>query len=708
MKNLERIKLFFEENRNSFVNNSLEEVKNKIQKIACQGITVLAVGPIDEKILICFGEKNKALICSVDKILKETEFFSKYSYLLQLHECSKFTQYCNIDPSFISKLCSPKIALLSLAKKDIYTFPRFALGISDIAHAIRKTFSGSVSLHDLQLDSSIESFVEFIKKEKVDIVGISMTFGLFDVLEDVLDAIHREKLDCKIAIGGSLTGITFKEILSKYPSVIVSLSEGETFFQKLIDYFNGECKLEDIPAIAFVKGGKIVQTQFSKYSRNAPLSIPELDLLLPTIKAKGVFQLETSRGCYNACSFCPRRQKGIWRGCENDVKYVETLINHFCALLKRNGYDPSKFIMYVVDEEFVGGESDVYQQRAINLSKIFAKHNLKYETSFRMNTIYSSHVSKEDKIRKIKNMIKLRDNGLNRTLVGVESGVQSVLERFNKNVTSEENKLGIRLLTGLDVPIRFTYITFDPLMSMEELEETYYFQGRTDLVLKSDYKDNPEKLLEAVTNEDEVSKLSKGIPFYSQIPYMLVSIECLLGSKYLEMVKGKGLAKDKVIKALGKQQVEYIDKRIEKMSYYSQLWIDRNFALDYSLKSLAKIYSGTASLDIRNQRIVLKKYAYELLGKMLYIVKKEEKYLQGLEQPEIEFLKNLSKKYESINTLDNIFKTLLNHNFDLLKNEIDNLKFNLNATLSKKDYENISNQIDSWYNKNDWSLLHGI
>lgn len=710
MKNFDELRLWFEEMRNSLIYLPLEEIKVKVvNENFNEHIQVFTLGSFDEKIIITYIDDTiECLVCSVDKPIAETIFFNKYIKMFKEEKTYDFTAHLFLEIDFIKKLYSPKIALLSLAKNDVYTFPRFALGISDIAHAIRKNFNGSVKLYDLQLNPDIDDFINSVKNENIDIVGISMTFGLFDVLESVLDALQKESLKCLITVGGSLAGITFKEILAKYPDVVVSLSEGETFFVKLIDHFQGNCELKDIPAIAFVdkSTNSICQTSFCKFSRDAELSIPELDLLIPTIKSKGVFQLETSRGCYNACSFCPRRQKGIWRGSTKDVEKVGTLINHFCHYLKRLNYDPSKFIMYVVDEEFVGGENEHYQDRAVEVSRIFARNNLKYETSFRMNTIYSSHTSEEAKLRKIKNMIKLRDNNLNRVLVGVESGVQSVLERFNKNVTSEENTLGIRLLTGLAVPTRFTYITFDPLMNFDELKETYFFQGRKDLILKTNYKNEPEKLLYAVKNKDEILKLSKGIPFYSQIPYMLVSIECLIGSAYLNMAMEHDLATNQIIKAIGKQEVNYVDKRIGKMSYYSQLWIDRNFALDYSLKSLAKIYLGEASLNIREQRVLLKQNAYKLLGKMLYVIEQNKKFLFDESIDNIEFVDTLSKQYDSVDSLDKVFKNLLEHQFSLLKDEIHKLKFNLKSNISQKDYENICKQLEGWTNQKEWHLLH--
>ncbi len=711
MNDFEKIQIWFLKIRQKMVYKPAEIIKEIFKKkIDNNSFQVLCLGGFDEKVCVIYSEDiSSALICSIDKKLKDTVFYEKYSQRINFSNIiDDFAVICNLNSQFFGELCSPKIALLSLAKNDVYTFPRFALGISDIAHSIRKNFQGTVGLYDLQLNSNIDDFISDVKNRNVDIIGISMTFGLFDVLEEVLQSIKIANLKCSIVVGGSLASLTYKEILKKYPEVVVSLGEGESFFVKFIDYFNGKITLKDIPDAAFVdnKSGEIFLTSQSKFCKSAKLSVPELDLLIPTIKSKGVFQIETSRGCYNSCTFCPRKQKGMWRGNLEDIEKVETLIDHFCHRLKSENYNPSKFIIYIVDEEFVGGETPLYQNRAVKISEIFAKHDLKYETSFRMNTIFSEHLSHEKKIKKINSVMKLRDNGLNRTLVGVESGVESVLKRFNKNVTSNENVTGIRLLTGLNVPIRFTYITFDPLMSFEELKETYFFQGRTDLILKTTYRDDAEKLLDAVQNENEVRKISKNIPFYYSIPYMLVSIECLLGSEYLKIAIENNLGTDNIITALGKQEVHYLDKRIEKMSKYSQLWIDKNFAIDYSLKSLSKIYSGEASLNIRKQRVLLKTHAYQLLGKMLYIIEQNSKFLKNCSEKEIEFVEDLRNNFENINDLDEIFKKLLNHQFEILVSQIFILKENLKADLSFEDFNKISIQINNWEKSKNWVLIH--
>ncbi|GAA3873373.1 hypothetical protein GCM10022243_43150 [Saccharothrix violaceirubra] len=51
---------------------------------------------------------------------------------------------------------------------------------------------------------------------------------------------------------------------------------------------------------------------------------------------------------------------------------------------------------------------------------------------------------------------------------------------------------------------------------------------------------------------------------------------------------------------------------------WSQRWIDRNFPLDYTLKSLEKILDGPGYHAVRDLRRVLKNAAYLVFGAMLH------------------------------------------------------------------------------------------
>lgn len=170
--------------------------------------------------------------------------------------------------------------------------------------------------------------------------------------------------------------------------------------------------------------------------------------------------------------------------------------------------------------------------------------------------------------------------------------------------------------------MRFTYITFDHLMVMEELKATYAYQGRTDLLLRPLPELPVEEIVEGVRNPEFVAAHTTGRQFHTGISYMLVSMECLIGAAYTKYVQKAGLA-GTVQPSMGRQDAEFADWRIGVCSEWAQLWVDRNFALDYTLKSLEKILDGEPRRQVRVARVVLKDAAYSVLGGMIAAAEQE-------------------------------------------------------------------------------------
>ncbi|MGH3720866.1 MAG: hypothetical protein ACRDRI_18865 [Pseudonocardiaceae bacterium] len=71
---------------------------------------------------------------------------------------------------------------------------------------------------------------------------------------------------------------------------------------------------------------------------------------------------------------------------------------------------------------------------------------------------------------------------------------------------------------------------------------------------------------------------------------------------------------------MGRRDAEFADWRISRFSHHAQLWIDRHFALDYTLKSLEKILDGHPRHAVRTARLVLKDAAFDLLHAMVALL----------------------------------------------------------------------------------------
>lgn len=669
-------------------------------------IIIKVLGGFDSRIIYFADiDREKEHIVSISKPLKETKLYT----LFQTDIEQNGTYDGLIKPkALFSQIISDQatVGLISLAKPEIYTFPRFALGISDIAHELRNQFKAQVYLFDLQIMTKTK-ILEMLGELNFDMIGISMTFGLFDTMTDLVSELIIRYPNTKIVIGGSLAVFDYKEVLNLFPNVIVALGEGEKSIPQLLDWTRGNRELREIPDISYIDNGKIIRTASALPMQE--MSLPEFDLLIETLVNKGVFQIETSRGCYNACSFCPRQHKGNWRSIIENVENLDYFLQEYTELLNLHGIDPSTQTIYVVDEEFIGYECDLNRKRATEICSLFNKYGLRFEVSFRMNAVFSSMVSKAKEAEILKHINTIHQLGLKRVLIGVESGVDSILERFNKHVTSSENTQGIRLLTALGVPVRFTYITFDPLMTFSELVDTYRYQGRKDLIMNPCKSSGALSLLELNEYDERWNSFSMGIPFYHCIPYMLVSLECLIGSAYYRKMKRLGRLDNETVMALGKKNALYSDWRIGMISKSAQLWIDQIFTLDYTLKSLSKIYPPQKSEKIRAVRTILKDNAYKLLGKFIYLCTGDISLLDGQLEAEVSFAKKLLDTYSSVGKTSVSEEALLHtltFQKEMLASEMDKVNLILTSVLEPSDNSYYLKQYTNWKNKHEWRFIH--
>ncbi|HEV7669551.1 MAG TPA: hypothetical protein VGS22_13590 [Thermoanaerobaculia bacterium] len=227
-------------------------------------------------------------------------------------------------------------------------------------------------------------------------------------------------------------------------------------------------------------------------------------------------------------------------------------------------------------------------------------------------------------------------------------------------------------------------------MTQAELLESYGFQGRQDLLLKVQPSMSAEALFEAVQDEEFVSANAQGIPLYRSISYLLVSMECLLGSPYLKRVEAAGLAGEE-LPSMGRRNARFKDPAIGLMSDAAQRWVDRNFSLDYALKSLEKVLSGDERSLVRSARGVLKESSYRLLGTFL------EQDLRGLEGP--------------LGLSEDQFRLALRSTMDLhfqeLIGALDAFWQDSGRSLPGANQDFLADELARWSERSSWSLING-
>lgn len=541
---------------------------------------------------------------------------------LQLHTKDTWLSDADLTPTAVERLTRPAVHLMALYHPEFFPLPRFPLGISDVARAARSTLMGTVTLADMQLDATLQDLIQQIITGRPDIIGVSATFGQHDLMLQLLDAAFGLPEPPMVVAGGSLTARNEQLLLQRYPNLLVARGSGEATIEALVAHWHGDIPREEIPGIGYTGAARGGGLAIGRRRRTAkPVArdtssdiLPELDLLPATFAHHGVAQLETSRGCTNACSFCPRGHKGLWAG--TPPEQLPWILEEIHQVFSQHP-DTSR-TLYLVDEEIIGGGPDAVE-RIMSLAGSLHEAGFAWESSCRIDQTVRTDRDEDWHVERALMWRTLVDRGLRRMLFGVESGVDSILTRFNKETTAEQNALAIRTLSALDVPTRFTYITFDPLMSFDELKATYAFQGRTDLLLRPRHGTDVSEVVRGVRDEAWVAAQATGRQLHTGISYMLVSMECLVGAAYTRQAAAAGLT-GQVEPLMGRVACRYRDWRIGVASSWAQRWVDRNFALDYTFKSLEKVLDGTSRHAVRQARVVLKDAAYQVLGDMIGVI----------------------------------------------------------------------------------------
>lgn len=523
-----------------------------------------------------------------------------------------------LTPTAVHRLTRPDVHLYALYHPEYFPLPRFPLGISAVARAARTTLLGTVALRDMQLGVTLDDLLTQLTTAAPDILGVSATFGQHDLMLQLLDAAFALPTPPMVIAGGSLTARNEGLLLQRYPDLLVARGAGEGTIRALLAHWHGDISREEVPGIGYngaARGGGLAigrRRTAKPVARDTTSDLaPELDLLPATFAHHGVAQLETSRGCTNTCSFCPRGHKGVWAG--SAPQHLPWLLREMRQVFDR--YPTVSRTLYVVDEEIIGRGADA-AERVLNLARTVHDAGFAWESSCRIDQVVRNDQDETWHVNRVHMWRQLIDHGLRRMLFGVESGVDSILRRFNKETLGTQNARAIRTLSALGVPTRYTYITFDPLMTLEELKATYAFQGRTDLLLHPQHSVPAPDIVRGVRDEQWATATAAGQPLHTAISYMLVSMECLIGAAYTRQATAAGLTGD-AEPLMGRIACRYRDWRIGIASSWAQRWVDRHFAFDYTLKSLEKVLDGAPRHAVRQARVTLRDSAYKVLGAMI-------------------------------------------------------------------------------------------
>ena len=339
-------------------------ISTLLQSSTCwTGVTpqVTVAGSPDQHIL-CLADDDQVVLCSprghllghpfVRELVEELDVRFEEHSLDTAGNCLTTP----LSECLQGRLTVPSVLLVSLFHSEMYPAARLTLGISYLASYLRLHHLASVELMDCQLGADVDDVLTHVRRIQPDILGVSVNFGQFDLMEQLLNGIYSPEAADKapiVILGNILPAMCYREILEVYPEVVICRKEGELALAALVRCGRDRLRWSQVPGVYYhSKQGRLVSTPPS-YLPMEYLPPPALDTVTELFARDGVITAEFSRGCqYNQCSFCPRSHKGsIWR----TVPFASMLQQWevFAQVFQHFRRTPHVFL---ADEDFVGRE----------------------------------------------------------------------------------------------------------------------------------------------------------------------------------------------------------------------------------------------------------------------------------------------------------------------------------------------------------------
>ena len=352
-------------------------------------------------------------------------------------------------------LINPPLGITS----DIYEH----IGLGYIAACLRKRNINVEIINIPEQGWTVSRAVKEVKNIPCRVIGVSIPFQESAKRAfNFITGLKKAGVDAHISIGGIFPTYAYEEIINMFPAVdSVVLGEGEETFAELAEKIISGHDWHDIKGLAYLENNTIIRNDFRPLIEDLDsIPFPARDTLPESLKRVNAATMTTSRGCYGRCSFCSVTPFFSSFGPKYRVRSSQNVMDELDILYHE--YDVRNIAFN--DAIFIGGKGSGYN-RAREIAEEILKRN--------MDLHFYIHCRPNDVDEELFGL--LREAGLRKVFLGVESGSQTMLDRFQKDITVEENLRALETLSKFDIFVALGMITFDDRITFTELNENLMF-----------------------------------------------------------------------------------------------------------------------------------------------------------------------------------------------------------------------------------------
>lgn len=358
-----------------------------------------------------------------------------------------------------------RIALINLpsTELDLVANPKLeTLGLGYLAAYLRRE-GHAVTIRDANIRSEhLTVDHPLFQGGPFSIIGFSCLTNNVSETIRLIPEIKRRWPSTHVTLGGYYATFNYETLLETEPGIdSVVMGEGEQIMAGLASRLEGMADWRLTPGIAFRSRGKIATNTPPSPLPLDELPFPARDTLLD-VHATGnrIATVSTSRGCYMRCSFC---SIPAFYGLASRTTYRErspsNVISELRELLEFYSESEAPYIWFC-DDEFVGPLKPGVPTHGEQIAQAItdAKLEVRFEIECRADRVEEGRFA------------LLRDAGLRRVFLGVESFLNSDLKYFRKGSSADSNTRAIQILDKLDIDYIIGFIPFTPEVRLEDYQ----------------------------------------------------------------------------------------------------------------------------------------------------------------------------------------------------------------------------------------------
>ena len=366
---------------------------------------------------------------------------------------------------------NPAMNMESLGRFQGLMEPMPVIGLAYLAAMCQREGHDVRAIDQFTYGWSVARVLEEVQSWKPDVVGIGILTPSARISIELADACKRLLPECKVIAGNIHADIFYKEILQRSMVDVVIHGEAEYAIVDLLRAFErGDKDLTGIQGLSFINGQGEVQKNAARpviedldalpypawelfpYTRYGLL--PLADVAKPTLSMTG------SRGCPYRCEFCSLLYTGSNYRRRDPIKIVD----EYEWLHQRFGVRQVGF----VDPIFPLNKKILFQ---------FCEELMRRGLQKKIVWVSETRVDRLDR----ESLRIMRASGCRRLLLGIESGVDLLLENVNKTFTTETTRKAVTMCREEGVETIGLFMIGLPGETPEMTRQTIDFAKSLDL-----------------------------------------------------------------------------------------------------------------------------------------------------------------------------------------------------------------------------------